>query len=39
VELGDHRDVRTGVMGGDRGTHPCAAGAHHENVVLSDHIG
>jgi hypothetical protein len=38
VQLRDHRDVCTGVVGGDRGAHTRAAGTNHENVVLSDHI-
>ena len=38
VQLRDHRDVRPGVVGLDGRAHARAAGADHEDVVLSDHV-
>jgi hypothetical protein len=37
VELRDHRDVGARIMRGDGRAHARAAGAHYQDVVLSDH--
>jgi len=38
VQLLDHRNVRPRVEGGNGRAHACAAGAHYEDVVLSNHL-
>ena len=38
VELRDHGDVRARVVRGDRGAHPRAARADHEDVVRCLHV-
>jgi hypothetical protein len=37
VELGDHHDVRPGVVRSNGGAHAGATGTHHEDIVLCDH--
>jgi hypothetical protein len=38
VQLRDHRHVRPRIEGGYGRAHACAAGAHYQDVVLSDHL-
>ena len=38
VQLRDHRHVRPRIEGGNGRAHARAAGAHYEDVVLSDHL-
>src|SRR5262249_15762405 len=37
VELRDHRNIRACIVRGDGRAHACAAGAHYEDVVLTNH--
>jgi hypothetical protein len=38
VQLRDHRHVRPRIEGGYGRAHACAAGAHYQDVVLSNHL-
>jgi hypothetical protein len=37
MQLGDHHDVRAGVVRGNGGAHAGTAGTHDQDIVLCDH--